>query len=561
LWDEQTIEETMIFTEAKGMYSLLIVDDEKWVRHGLRFSVDWQSEEIEVLGDAEDGEQALKMIEERTPDIIITDIRMPGMDGIALMEMIKARKLHTKVIIISGYGDFSYALKALKNGASDYILKPIEENNLLTTVRICVEQLRNEYENDHQMKKMSCCIRESLPLARQHYLEKVFTGYKTPLTNRTEMWDALKIDLNPERLSVICIQIYGWKQAAIEPKDQALIRYALSNIAEEIGLKTGKTVACPMDTTDSVDVAVMYSPLSGNPNAHHVDLVRSLDGLIATAEQYLGIRINIGISRERGAASLPESFQEANDASAYAFYSSYGKVYDAANLPNSSHHLQLQPRIYKGPDGWAARLTHVLKIGQETPLQELVDELVRHIMDSTEMYPPHVMRRGLTNVLYEAEQKTRSSHPPVSVTSDTLPPMRLIVPCCPLAELGNELMTMLRQFRQQYGNVGSRKRVIELAIKYTESHYTEGITMNSVAEHLFLNPSYFSKIFHEDMDETFSKYLIKLRMQKAKRLLKESTLKIYEIAHQIGYNDFRHFAKMFKEQEGMTPAQYRDLGI
>ena len=85
--------------------------------------------------------------------------------------------------------------------------------------------------------------------------------------------------------------------------------------------------------------------------------------------------------------------------------------------------------------------------------------------------------------------------------------------------------------------------------------------MNRVAEHLFLNPSYFSKIFHEKMGDTFSKYLIRLRVNRAKELLKDSTLKIYEVAEQVGYQDFRHFVKLFKEQEGMTPAQYRDIGV
>jgi YesN/AraC family two-component response regulator len=94
-----------------------------------------------------------------------------------------------------------------------------------------------------------------------------------------------------------------------------------------------------------------------------------------------------------------------------------------------------------------------------------------------------------------------------------------------------------------------------------EEHFTEAITMNRVAEQHYLNSSYFSKIFHEETGETFSKYLIGLRMEKAKNLLKDSTLKIYEVAEQVGYHDFRHFVKLFKAQEGITPAQFRDLGV
>ncbi|QYR19382.1 response regulator [Paenibacillus sp. sptzw28] len=541
------------------MYSLLIVDDEKWVRQGLRSSVDWLSEGIKVLGDAEDGEQALKMIEEETPDIIITDIRMPGMDGMDLLEWIQTRNLHTKVIMISGYSDFSYAHKALRYGACDYVLKPIEETLLLASVRKCVERLGNENIKHRQIEQMSHRIRESLPLARQLYLEKLLSGDKSSIGTIETMWEALNIDLNPARLKVICIQVYHWGSVIKEPKDRSIIRYALSNIAQELSLQAGKSLACPLDKFDCVDAVVIYSPSSQADIENDILLTDFLNKLIESARLYLGIGINIGISRERTGTMLPKSFQEAIWSGGYAFYFGYGKAYDASKLPAASDDSRLQ-RPYQGPAGWSVRFVQAIKAAKEDTLREVVEELIRHMAESSDSYQPLVLREGLIALLDEAALRVKESYLTVPDSNDAMR-TRLSIPYCSLAQLQEELMAVLLPFRQAYCSLGNRKRVIELALTYIEAHYSEGISMNTVAEHLYINPSYFSKIFHEEMNVTFSKYLLWLRLKKAKKLLNETNLKIYEIAEQVGYNDFRHFAKMFKEQEGMTPAQYRNSGI
>jgi two-component system response regulator YesN len=531
------------------MYSLLIVDDERWVRQGLRSTIDWQAEGIEVLGEAEDGEEALKLIELQIPDIIITDIKMPRMDGLALIETVSNRKLPTKIVIISGYSDFSFAQKALRCGASDYVLKPIEETQVLDVVRRCVIQIKREHEDHHHIVRMSECMRESLPLARQRYLEILLTSKNASYHNWRTLWNRLDIQLDPDQLKVISVKVYDWGSNANDPKGQCLLRYALGNIAEEIGAVTGKTMTCPLEHHGDADIVILQSPsLQDDGGAE-----RGMESLIAAARRYLGIQINIGISQIRVYANLQVSFQEAVHASAYAFYDGYGKVYEAARLEQP---YSLQVQEYTGPSGWDTRFFHTLKLGKETVLCQLIEELIAHVQINRRKYPPYQLRSGLTSLLYEIEKKLELSH-----SSEHSPMNRLYVPFCTLSELKNEFMTVVRQFQRIRNTIGNRKRVIELALNYMEQHFTEAITMNRVAEQHYFNPSYFSKIFHEETGETFCKYLIHLRMEKAKNLLKDSTLKIYEVAELVGYQNFRHFVKLFKIQEGITPAQYRDLGI
>ncbi len=550
------------------MYTLLIVDDEKWVRQGLLLTIDWKSERIEVIGEAKDGDEALKQIEAQVPDIIITDIKMPGMDGLTLLETIRERKLKTKVIFISGYSDFDYARKALKCGAFDYILKPIQETELLDVIRNCVRELDEENKDYVHIEQMSGRIRESLPLARHRFLEKLLTaGPDYSLGDTDSKWEALGIQLDPERLRVLAVKIFDWGSKGDTAKDRSLVRYALGNIAEEVGTALGQTVACPLDNNDDADLAILHSPSlpsrSASPLsppsrpldsefAGQADEERFTDEwtrLIDFADRYLDIRISVGTSRPTDRSNLPRSFEEALHACANAFYDGYGKVYPAKESKPASE----PSGVYTGPNPfWETRLLHAMKLGDEKLAEQQVDELIEHLHDSRGKYSPLTIRRGLTALLRSLALKWETANPNCQT---------FIVPCCTLPQLKRELLTSILRCVQSGKSPGGRKRIIELALNYVQEHYTEGITMNDVAERFYFNPSYFSKMFHEEMGETFSKYVVRLRMAKSKELLKNTTMRIYEIAEQVGYNDFRHFVKTFKEYEGMTPAQYRDLGM
>ncbi|MDD9268164.1 response regulator [Paenibacillus sp. GCM10023248] len=519
------------------MYTLLIVDDERWVRQGLRTTIDWQAEGIEVLGDAEDGEDALQMMRDRMPDIIITDIKMPRMDGLALIEAVKSHQGAAKIIIMSGYSDFSYAQQAMRLGAVDYVLKPIEETQMLEVVRKCIAQLQQEREEQAALKQMSERIRESMPLARQQYLEALLTNVSASSRFSQSLWDRLRIPLDPNRMQVIHIQVYDWGLHEHQPSEHYLLRHAIGNLAQEIGKSEGAMAVCLFDDEEETDLVILHTPAGGKEGSGSA----AWEALIDDCRKYLGVRINIGISSMTDIASLHASFQEAVHAAAHAFYEGYGKVYDAAR---SSQEQSLHKFVE--PSGWSNRIVHAVKLGDEASLGELLDELLTHLDNSRAKCTPRVLRSGFIALLQELERKLE---------------VQIQIPYCALHELKGELLAVLLPYRYEEGAAGNRKRFIELAMIYIEQHYTEAITLNRVAEHLYLNPSYFSKIFHERTGETFSKYIIRLRMNKAKELLKDSTLRIYQVADQVGYQDFRHFVKLFKEHEGMTPAQYRDRGI
>ncbi|MGM0884122.1 MAG: response regulator transcription factor [Bacillota bacterium] len=544
------------------MYKLLVVDDEKWVRQGLSLTIDWMAEGIELIGEAEDGEEALQRILTDSPDIIITDIKMPRMDGLDLIKALRHQQNKACVIIISGYNDFEYAQKALKYGAYDYVLKPIEETALLEVVRRCVNDLEQDNKRRHQLKEMSGQIRESLPLARQHFLEMLLLGrIVDPLGDLEARWHALNMTLDPHCLTVLAVKIHHWGARATREKDRSLIRLALGNIAEEIMMSWGQAAACPLDNNADTELAVLFSRgnfASGNKNDTDDAFSNGMIALVDAAQRYLGITISIGISRAGNMMKVAQCFEEALNACSLAFYDGFGKVYDAARLPMREKKLQ----AYIGPDGsWETRLIHAMKQADNRAINEPVEQLIEHLQAAREQSSPLDISRGLRMLLQSVAKRWEAAHPFMKAPGIDLFNETILNRDITLTQLREQLPDALLQCAYESRGAGNHKRIVELGMHYSHQHYMKGITMNDVAEHLYLNPSYFSKVFHGEVGETYSKYLTRLRINKAKHLLKTSTLKVYEIAEKVGYADFRHFSKTFKEIEGMTPGKYRDLGI
>ncbi|MBD2871943.1 response regulator transcription factor [Paenibacillus arenilitoris] len=543
------------------MYRLLVVDDERWVRQGLCLTIDWAAEGITLIGEAEDGEEALARIEAESPDLIITDIKMPRMDGLDLMEAVKNRPNKTYVIIISGYNDFEYAQKALKYGAYDYVLKPIEETALLEVVRRCVIDLDREKARRRQLTEMSGRIRASLPLARQHFLEMLLGGYaKEPTSGLEARWHDLSLTLKPDQLIVAAVKIHDWGPKSAGEQDRSWLRYALGNIAEET-MNKRRAVACMLDHHADADLVVIFSadPPAQRPGKEREPGIASeLMEAIGAAKRYLGIVASAGFSGTGNLSTLPQRFLDALSACYRAFREGFGKAYEAASLPAGTG----EANVTIVPDGsWETKLCHAMKLGDTGAVAEWIEQLTHQLQAAGDQHSPLQIARGLRQLLHSVGKKWEAAHPYRTAPGIDRYNDAVLGKDIPFAELGQRLRDVLQQCAAEAQGSGHRARIVELGMQFTHLHYMEGITMNDTAEHLYLNPSYFSKVFHEATGETYSKYVIRLRMNKAKQLLKTSRLKVYEIAEKVGYADFRHFSKTFKEIEGMTPAQYRDLGV
>ncbi|SFI38222.1 Helix-turn-helix domain-containing protein [Paenibacillus sp. UNC496MF] len=540
------------------MFSLLVVEDERWIRRGLCETIDWATEGIRVSGEASDGEEAMRFMERHSPDIVITDIVMPVMDGMTFLKTMREQKMSSEVIIMSGYSDFEYARTALKNGAFDYVLKPIHEQNMLGVVRRCVQELERKRKAETEMNRLARSARETLFLARQRLFEMLLTEAPYSPGWLPEQMKALQIELDPCRIRTFAVKIVDWGDKAKTDRDRALILYALCNMLEETGARFGPVVAFPIHnqkTAGEADVAMLHTeryPIGRQEPGIAADLPR----LIGQAEAMLGVRIGIGYSGEASFGRLAGMFEEALHAAAYWFYEGGGSLRGAEPIAGA-----MQADLpYCGPAGWDSRFASALKMGDARLLEQLVRELAEHLREHRAKHLPLTIRRGLKLLFQNVNQKSDALHRR-SNCGDGAAPVPLELPPCTADAIEDALLESLSCAMASERPVRSRKWIVERALQFIESNRDRMVTMNDVAAHLYLNHSYFSKIFHEEMGETFSRYVLRSRIAAAKRLLKETPLKIYEIAGQLGYTDIRHFTKMFKEFEGLTPAQYRDHGF
>ncbi|MFC5647915.1 response regulator [Paenibacillus solisilvae] len=573
------------------MIKLMVVDDERWIREGLKQTIDWSAHGVQFIGDAEDGLKALELIEANVPDIVISDIKMPSMDGMELIEDMKKRGFDTKVIFISGFSDFVYAQKAVRLGAFDYILKPIEENVLLEIVDRCVNEITQKREIRSRLEELSGRVRESMPLAKQKHLEMCLSE---PIAEPElqSKWDALSIDLNPDRLVVLSAVVHEWGERGMNERGCSLMRYALGNLMEEILTEEGmRCQACPLHENDFADVALIASPWMQADPVNYEDLHRGANRVIKRAHQVLGIRISIGISSAGERRKLFFAFKEALTYSAEYLIHGPGGVYGAAHMGSSSmdneHEadpLHTEPKDYQlsGVNqtvsfaagmpyttiksepldaAWSNRIIHALKLVDKNRLSDLLQDQMKLLQELVKQSSPLAIRCEMNlhiDYLLSKWQelcRAKDSSKPYTVTHQ----LKLQLYRCSLRDWKQSIMNVFLMKDTGAAAFG-QKRTIENALRYIHDNFHLGISLNNVAETIYLNPSYFSRVFHEEVGETLSRYLIRIRISKAKELLEQTPLKIYEVADRVGYKDFRHFVKTFKEWEGMTPAQFRNYG-
>ncbi|WP_219834101.1 response regulator [Paenibacillus sp. R14(2021)] len=570
------------------MVKLMVVDDELWIREGLKQTIDWAAHGIEFIGDAEDGLQALELLESNVPDIMITDIKMPSMDGMELMEEMKRRGIVTKVIFISGFNDFVYAQKAVKLGAFDYILKPIEENVLLEIIDRCVAEIKQKRKLFSRMEELSGLVRESIPLAKQKQLEICLSRPIAGQELRAK-WEALGIDLNPERLVVLSAVVHDWGERALNESGCSLMRYALGNLMAEMLAEEGvRSLACPLHENDFADVALIASLEDGTASAGQDDVCRGADRMIKRALQILGLRISIGVSGTGEGKKLFFAFREALTYSVDYFVRGAGLVHGTAAgcTPSSgvreghatapAHRTGGSGDMHEALAGevpyitiqtealdtaWSNRMLHAMKQMDESRLSELLDEQLKLLQETVKQGSAFAVRCEMNLYIdmllakWQELCRGKDRAKPREITHQ----MKLQLYRCPLPDWKQTVMNAF--LKKDSGAAGfGQKRTIEHALRYIHDNFHLGISLHNVAETIYLNPSYFSRMFHEEVGETLSRYLIRIRISKAKELLEQTPLKIYEIADRVGYKDFRHFVKTFKEWEGMTPAQFRNYG-
>ena len=542
------------------MYRLLIVDDEPAVRAGLRAYFDWAAYGIEVAGEADDGDVALEMIARDQPDLILTDVRMPNMDGITMSQCISSEYPAMKIIFVSGHDDADYLKSAMKVSAVDYIFKPVNLQELSTVIKRVVADLDAESSERIYKQELLVKLKEGMPLLREKFLLSMIRE-DAPKSELAERVSFLGLDL-PVNASywvmVVCVDDLADVMASRSERDRQLLWYSVLNIYEELLDAHLRGYAFEQRTGEFVGVLKVSEP-GGDSVSEAAEALFALAGdLRSNLERWLKIGVTIGISDMAGGLSgLAPAYKQAREAVDYKWYLGKNRIITMDSLESAEPE---EGAMRKYDYELNEKLISALKADDE----DKISEAVEMIFASLSYTRPDGLKYGrnlcmqLVLAIGQLLMELGAGDPELEVmegeltealyAKETLKDMRGLIE--------SYLATVGEHIREK--RTGRVANVIEQVRGYIDQNYANGgLTVADIGKAVYLSSTYVSLLFKQETGQTVGEYLTKVRVDKAKELLRDPQYKFYDICYAIGYTDPSYFSKLFKKVTGVTPSAYR----
>lgn len=520
------------------MYKLLIVDDEEWIRSGIATTISWERYEIQVIGCAVDGKEAVSMIQVTKPDIVITDIVMPQMDGVQLAGWVQENQPDIKVIILSGYDEFSYAREAMRRGACDYLLKPVEESALVDTVRKALGEL--EQERGKQQKAVQ--YETSLVGLKELFFMKLLDRRTSVMELAGNEQEYLDIPLDEEHYYTCAIWTFAdGKKEAMDMITNMITGLTAQNLAE---------LSCDAMAVQRHVLVVTVGRAEAGVNTKLQALYDSPAGVSLFIKEF-GCCIG---NTYRGIQGLKKGMLELSEIVTNTLYLLGGAVVLADDLQREQmgYGAVCRECIDRFLDG--------LDVTDTEAAEKRAEKLIADIFSAA----PRIGKRELGAVLYQAMSGCAGS---VQQDIDIVMPVTenneavsWVFRIEEKEEAGDGMKSFLKWL---YDNIShkdhtTRNYLIRESLDYVRDNFHRDISADDLADHLHISKVYFSQLFSREMGSPFTKYLTGYRIDFAKKQLQETNNRIYEIAEQCGYSDVKYFMKVFKKLTGMSPQGYRE---
>jgi two-component system response regulator YesN len=534
------------------MLKIIIVDDEYFIRNGLKKIIS-RHENYDVIGVAENGIEALKLIKDNTPDVVISDIKMPKMGGIDLISELNKKYPEIEKIVLSGFDEFDYVLNTLKNGARDYILKPVDENVLIESLNSITKNINKNKECVvcDEFKKKSNLVKYNINL-----LKDVILG-KSNIKNEeiTKCLKDKRVDYLLETDSINQIII-------VKFDNYNIFKRKFGNYEAELKIFTIKNIVdetidsfCKKISFINSDKIIIVLP---NLNEYLNELIKSI---IHNLNKYFNKKISIGIGGKiRGFSGLNKSYYEALNIldELTTTLSEDLKTESIKNLKKSEKHIS-NKEIHNLVEKYYRKFINQIDIADENTIKKFLDEIFKKV------YVLNLKRFEVIKIFNNIYTLLQVNLQFMDDWVEDLYGYNFIFENSlnMYFEL-NDMKYFLKDFyvkivekSHKYRNRRDLK-LIGIVKDYIEKNYNENLTLNKIAEITYLNPNYFCEFFKEETSQTFIDYLTNVRIKKAKELLKDVRVKVYEVSDIVGYNDSAYFCRVFKKIVGVTPSQFRE---
>lgn len=527
------------------MIKLLVIDDETVTRKGLIKHIKWDELGIGEVEEAKDGLEGLEVARIFQPNIILSDIRMPGMNGIELATCVKGEFPHCRLIFLSGYSDKEYLKAAIHLSAVSYIEKPINLEEVKDAVKKAVALCKEKDEKTLIEKNMASALADSLSLVKQNIIAN--------LISRQTDFNELKKDTNLIGISFEKNDVFTAVivQMTLNRNQKNADSHAFGNTLIHLldDCYSGVKHICALESINQIVVV-----FAGSANQERNRNQSIFDSLASQTEDLniAGIRLFCAVGQTvSGIDRIWHSYQTAGATLQKKFYLGYGKIAYYENESNGPLCLSEET---------SARFEDILQTQDKDMAINYIDALCRKIY----------MHKGadvddIKNVFFKLAyalfQESKKRGIPFTEQEENKATYlwARISDFETLQEIKVYLVERVTSFFDYLTKSETNNRSVYSVMKYIQTHYTSVDLSNKIlAESVFLTPTYLSSLFRKVTGKTISDYVIEVRMEKSKQLLGEPRIKLDEVAKRVGYSDANYYAKVFKRQNGLTPSEFRE---
>lgn len=534
------------------MYKVLIADDESKVIQLIKTLIQWETLNLELIGIASDGIQALEMIEKYQPDIVITDIRMPGYDGIELIRRAKVIQPDVDFIIISGYQHFDYAHNAIKYDVKDYLLKPLKKGEINSTLQKMVNTYNHEQSRNHETDLMLKRLKKDKTILQKEFVSRLFNNFDVVSRKITlnQLNNEYQFKFNREYFRLLAFK----PDIPYKETDKELLTMLMEKTLFITQQKLVEGISDKLIFKGQDQIYVLLNYDEEDRRLVRNAVLSVVDEVTALRDLFKYVHVTVALSSEvRQISEIYDLKNQVDRRVMNKLLSSTKRVIeiDHKGAKNPEAYFDEQKKAIfvqyireldiegysKYFDDWAMTLS--LSKDIDGPgyvfLCESIVDLTMATLKRFDLLDEASNNLRFSKVEYRMERTIKG------VFDYTLNYLRAV--------LGQSVTLRKRRNRSP----------IEEAIQYIESHYSEPIGLEQVSEIVGFNPSYFSTLFKKETGKNFLEYLTALRVTHGKEWLSDHKLSVSEVAEKCGYLDVKHFSKQFKKYTGLTPAKYRKL--
>lgn len=529
------------------MFKLMIVDDELIVQEGIKITIEDNFRNVEIVGMASTGREAIEMSQNVMPDIILMDIKMPGINGIEAIERIKKRHANTKFIIISAYEQFEYAKKAVELSVSDYILKPINRDKLIQVLN----KVMNEITYEKNQRNTEILNREKLervmPVLEKGFIytllmnadyQKELSKYKDLFEIQRDQAYVMVLEFTIENesngsalnMEIKADEFYPLVQNAIKYKCKCIIGPLIINRI----------------------TMIVHEDSFEHEYEQRVKAISLAENIFSSVESLIKGKVQIGIGSCYPLEKIKNSLEEANHALSKMDIESVLHINDISesDVFNSDY-------SYVDIKADEVRIIQLMEAGNKDALVDELNSFFRKLdrkFTDTDVDTKNIITELMVMVL-SSSYKNSLNEAEVGYSTYLSEIKRLDQ----LIQLENWCINKVIYISQKIQNKKNMhvSNVIVKAKKYIDENYHKDIGLNDVSKEVSISPQYFSTIFKEEIGINFVEYLRNKRIEIAKELLREKQFSVKEICYKIGYNDPNYFSRLFKKLIGVSPTEFK----